>query len=60
MGWGEIMKEKPTIGAKKKHSSASFQDCYVEETGNCDYPTLRLALLPGTDWVSEHITQTVL
>lgn len=44
---------------RKRTVIASFQDCYTDKT-KCVYLTLRLALPPVTDWVSEHITETVL
>lgn len=55
-------KERKTLsfGAKKKNCFASSQDCYADKTGKSVYPTLRLAVPSLTDWVSEHITETVL
>lgn len=65
----ELMWKKKKTGRKEKlyhlalrerTAIASLQDCYADKTGKCVYPTLRLAVPPVTDWVSEHITETVL
>lgn len=48
------------LALRKRTVIASFQDHYADKTGKCVYPTLRLAGPPVTDWVSEHITETVL
>lgn len=45
---------------RKRTVIASSRDCCTDKTGEYVYPTLRLAVPPVTDWVSEHITETVL
>lgn len=57
----KVRKEKLYhLALRKRTAIASFQDCYADKTGKCVYPTLRLAVPPVTDWVTEHITETVL
>lgn len=57
----KVRKEKLYhLALRKRTVTASFQDHYADKTGKCVYPTLRLAVPPVTDWVSEHITETVL
>lgn len=55
-------KERKTLsfGAKKKICYCFFPRPLRDKTGKYVYPTLRLAAPPVTDWVSEHITETVL